>query len=58
MSICSRMKDTVMTVGYPLLPPSVGELLEEEAAVLTISWAMVSCIDCEPTPLRWGTRCY
>ena len=51
MLICSHMKDVVMIVSCPLLPPGAGELLEEEAAMLTIGWAMVSYISCEPTPL-------
>ena len=46
------MKDIVIIVGYPLPPLDAGELLEEEVAVLTTSWAMVSCIGCEPMPLR------
>ena len=46
------MKNVVIIVSCPFLPPNVGELLEEEEAVLTIGWATVSYIDCEPSPLR------
>ena len=50
MSIYSRMKDMVIIVDWPLFPPDAGELLEEQADMLTTARATVSCIDCEPTP--------
>ena len=44
------MKDLVITVGCLLLPPDGEQLLDEDAAVLTIGRAMATCISCEPTP--------
>ena len=52
MSICLCMKDVFIIVSFPLLPPDAGELLEEKVAILTIGWAMASCIGYEPTSLR------
>ena len=45
------MKDVVRTVSCPYLPLDGGELLDEEATMLTIGWAATSCISYEPTPL-------
>ena len=45
------MNDMVMTIDYHLLPLGTGELLKEEATMLTTGWGMISYIDCEPTPL-------
>ena len=42
----------VIIVGFSFLPLVVGELLEVEVALLTTGWTMVSCIGCEPMPLR------
>ena len=51
MSICSRMKDVVMTISCPLLPSGVRELLEEEVAMITTGWVIVSYIGYKPKPL-------